>query len=68
MDRLKKIAKIIALAFLVFFSIIMWTNYINPCPQPTTIFVDTCKVDSTIVDSVKLTSDDTVIIDTIKKP
>jgi len=56
---MKKYISIIGLVFLVGCSIVVWTNYVNPCPEPKTIFVDTCNVDSVIVDSV--------IIDTITK-
>ena len=56
---MNRLITLIALIFLVLCSIVIWTNYVNPCPEPKTIFVDTCNVDSVIVDSV--------IVDTITK-
>lgn len=43
---MKKYISIIGLVFLVGCSIIVWTNYVNPCPPDKTIFVDTCIVDT----------------------
>lgn len=51
--------KIIGLIFLIFLVLILWTNYINPCPPPHTIFVDTC-----IVDTFGHSGIDTLKIDT----
>ena len=68
MNRLKTVGKVFSIVFLLTLIYVVCENYVNPCPPPTTIFVDTCKVDSIIVDSIKLASDDTAFIDALKKP
>jgi hypothetical protein len=54
---MKKIMTLIGLVFLVGFSIVFWTNYVNPCSKKDIIFVDTCQVDTNIVDTTKCQTD-----------
>jgi hypothetical protein len=56
---MKRIITLIAIAFLVSCSIVFWTNYVNPCKETNVIFVDTCGIDSVIVNSI--------VVDTITK-
>jgi hypothetical protein len=54
---MNRIMTILGLLFLMGCSVIVWTNYVNPCPPPSVIFVDTCRVDSTMIDSTKCQTD-----------
>jgi len=58
---MNRIMTILGLLFLMGCSVIVWTNYINPCPPPDVIFVDTCIVDTfgvSGVDTAKCQTDE----------
>ena len=44
---MNKWLNVVGVIFLIFLVLILWTNFINPCPPPHTIFVvDTIKTDT----------------------
>jgi len=51
---MKKWLNIIGVIFLIFFSLILWSNYINPCPPIERVYIDTCKSDTIVkIDTIK---------------
>jgi hypothetical protein len=51
---MNKWLNIIGVIFLIFITLIIWTNWINPCPPTERIFIDTCRVDTIVtIDTLK---------------